>query len=452
MKRVISGILAVLVCLACLPAFAETEDAEILKRDWARIRWGIAMTAGMAGSALDALEEAADGEQRALLERFAGVDFLSPDKAIVLELSKAEMQQAGAALGSHSNWADSSIALSEALNAQAGEAYAQASALARAEGSTTQEYSKYFVLIILPYGGDIAAISLTAYGSVNSRAAFIRSTPEACRDLGPDDVDRVLESFGLQRPRVSVYEKAELEALPGQGAWSGGSAPANRLADAVLASGRRQEVLLPVLLESGSPLIGVELKLAVLNTLLARMESADLEMVRTAAGVWLPLLSEGAGDLSGAFLDVQDEAYSGRIPPPDLAYGEELAETELKPDGTFLVAFETRVPDRDPIAWLDMRLEAVLPPGRIPETAEEADYIILCRTEYQGGTSMGGASLHYPYTRITVHDARTGVLLKELGAVHRTLSGAVMLPKGDTWWNPLRTELWEKIRVLFAEN
>ncbi len=65
--------------------------------------------------------------------------------------------------------------------------------------------------------------------------------------------------------------------------------------------------------------------------------------------------------------------------------------------------------------------------------------------------SMGGAHLHYPDTRVTVHDAKTGALLRELGSVRRTLSGTVMLSKGDTWWDPLRTELWKYISVLFTE-
>ena len=64
---------------------------------------------------------------------------------------------------------------------------------------------------------------------------------------------------------------------------------------------------------------------------------------------------------------------------------------------------------------------------------------------------MAGVSLHYPYTRITVHDACTGALLRDLGAVHRKLSGTVVLPKSDIWWDPLRSELREKIGAWFAE-
>ena len=42
-------------------------------------------------------------------------------------------------------------------------------------------------------------------------------------------------------------------------------------------------------------------------------------------------------------------------------------------------------------------------------------------------------------------------LLRDLGAVHRKLSGTVALPKGDIWWDPLRSELRGKIGAWFAE-
>ena len=289
-------------------------------------------------------------------------------------------------------------------------------------------------------------ISLTAYGSVNSRAVFIGG-----RDPGQSDIDRYLDTFGLPSPRVSIYEKEELEALMMQEEWSGAAASAIRLADAVLASEKRRTVLFPALMRSGSACIGAELKYSVLNAMLAGMGSADLAAVKEAAGVWLPLLAEGQEDPVGAFLNVQDEAWGGKIAPPAVTYGEEIRDTALRPDGTYLVVFETVIPDGEPAAWLDMTLEAVLPTERIPSSVEDADYIIRCHTEYSGGVSMAGVSLHYPYTRITVHDARTGALLRDLGAVHRKLSGTVALPKGEIWWDPLRTELWEKIGAWFEE-
>ncbi len=102
-------------------------------------------------------------------------------------------------------------------------------------------------------------------------------------------------------------------------------------------------------------------------------------------------------------------------------------------------------------AWYDLTLEAALPVRNIPEKAEEADYIIRCSTDYSGGVSSGGAHLHYPRTRIAVYDAETGEKRMDLGTVTRKLTGTIMIGKGDTWWDPLRTMIWEQISVLFPE-
>ena len=109
------------------------------------------------------------------------------------------------------------------------------------------------------------------------------------------------------------------------------------------------------------------------------------------------------------------------------------------------------VPDQEPVSWYDLVLEAALPTANIPENPEDADYIIRCYTTFDGGVKNGKAHLHYPVTRITVHDAHTGEMLRDLGQVKRTLHGVIMLAPGDTWWSPLRTMLWEKIEPLFAE-
>ena len=61
------------------------------------------------------------------------------------------------------------------------------------------------------------------------------------------------------------------------------------------------------------------------------------------------------------------------------------------------------------------------------------------------GINNGDAHLHYPFTYITVHDAHTGEKVKDLGWIKRELTGTIMISDGDTYWPPLRTELWEVI-------
>jgi hypothetical protein len=53
-------------------------------------------------------------------------------------------------------------------------------------------------------------------------------------------------------------------------------------------------------------------------------------------------------------------------------------------------------------------------------------------------------------THITVHDAHTGEMIQDIGYYKRRLTGTMMLGSGDTWWDPLYTELWLYIRKLFT--
>ena len=103
-------------------------------------------------------------------------------------------------------------------------------------------------------------------------------------------------------------------------------------------------------------------------------------------------------------------------------------------------------------------MEAALPAANIPQTPETADYIIRLATEYDRtdldlttGKSANGVVLHYPLTHITVHDAGSGAMLKDLGWTVRKLSGFIMLPRGDTYWDPENDALWRKVKVLFGE-
>jgi hypothetical protein len=156
-------------------------------------------------------------------------------------------------------------------------------------------------------------------------------------------------------------------------------------------------------------------------------------------------------DPVGKLLQEGNVAQRMPIAPPALEYGDELHETALKENGTYLVVFQRTVPEKELEAWYDVILEAALPVESIPTTVEDADYIILCSVTYEGGVSKGETHLHYPLTHITVHDAHTGELVRDLGEVKRTLSGVVMLPKGDTWWSPLYGKVWAKIQLLFTE-
>ena len=83
---------------ACLLAGAE-EDTKTLNLDRSRIRWAMAMTAGMAANALELPERAAASYQRFVLKRFSELRWAEPDKAIVLEFDITQANAAMRAIG-----------------------------------------------------------------------------------------------------------------------------------------------------------------------------------------------------------------------------------------------------------------------------------------------------------------------------------------------------------------
>lgn len=457
-SRRIKVICMLCVLILCSSAYsaanAEDYGIETKSLDLQRIEWAMAMTAEIAGNSLDRMEEAETAKQRSYLAQFAQTPYLSPDKAIVLEFSEDQAESVKTALGMDSsyasaNWEDVGPALAELINQQFSADYAQAARFTQAEGETTIEYSKYFTIVLLSYGDDISVTSLTGWGNINSRAAMIISTRDISSNLGEEDIALYIQKFGLDMPLVRVYEENDLDRMIAEDPWGTGSDSFEKMANALLSSEKRRETLLPACMQSESPYIHNGMKLCMVVSALRSKETADQTFVRDVAQNWLPMLAENSEDPVSDYLSQGYTARAGKIVPPAITYGNELHESELKADGTFLTVFDLTIPNEDTVSWYDVILEAALPADRIPDTVDAADYIIRCSVTYEGGISKSDAHLHYPLTHITVHDARTGEMLQDLGYNKRRLTGTIMLQNGDTWWDPLYTELWLYIRKLF---
>ena len=440
--RAASLALAVLLLLSVFPyASAEEADEQTRKKDRSRIQYAISVTAAMVGSALDQLDSAEDVALRGQLQAFSEVRYLHPDKAVVVELTTFQMNNAIRALKKN-DWLDIVPTLAEHFNSQFSETYAQAAQLVQSEGRSSDERKGACSLVLLPYGGHIAAVAMSPSSEIRRRGTFIVSTEEISQSLDEAEIRKYCGQFGAEDAAVRVYEEAALK----QDDWIVKSSwPISPMSAAIGASGTRLRAMLPALVRDELSYMNNTDKYRVVIDLLRP------DNVRFIAETCLPVLNKDAEDPAVYLLKQSDEAYKRSEPAPEPEYGGELREAELKPDGTYLAVIVRAVPDQEPVSWYDVVLEAALPPANIPENPEDADYIIRCYTTFDGGVKNGKAHLHYPVTRITVHDAHTGEMLWDLGQVKRTLHGVIMLAPGDTWWSPLRTMLWEKIGPLFAE-
>ncbi len=443
--RAVSLTLAVLLLFSVIPSvWAEETDVKTRNKDRSRIQYAISATAAMAGNALVQLDTAENEALRAQLQAFSEVRYLHPDKAIVIQLTPSQVYNVRTGL-KQNDWPDVAPALAEYFNTQFSETYAQAARLAQSEGTSSDESKNIYSLVLLPYGDHIAAVAMSASSTVRRRAAFIISTKETSQALDEETVRQYCGQFGAEDAAVRVYEEAALKEdnWIRKSSWS-----ISPISAALSASEKRLRTMLPALVRDELSYMNNTDKYRVVIDILRP------DNVRFIAETCLPVLNEGADDPAVEFLNQSNDAYKPykrSDPAPEIEYGEELLEAELKPDGTYLAVIERVIPDEEPVAWYDVILEAALPPANIPETPEEADYIIRCYTTFDGGVKNGESHLHYPLTHITVHDAHTGEMLRDLGQVKRTLKGVIMLSKGDTWWAPLHTMIWEKIGPLFAK-
>lgn len=128
--------------------------------------------------------------------------------------------------------------------------------------------------------------------------------------------------------------------------------------------------------------------------------------------------------------------------------GEEIS--AIPEDAKVLIVFRRYAEDEFDKSGIDWILQSAVPARNMPASPEEADYIIYCDVTYDGDKyTQGNLELIYPYNHITVHDAETGEIVKDLGTTVRRLSGFTTVSSNITYWAPLRWATWEKLQVLF---
>ena len=417
--------------------------------DRERVQWGVALTGDILAGASDALEGLETDVPADTYERFVSMDFLHPDKAIVISLTPEQADTAASALANVSR-EGIAPALAAYLN-QDYPAYAKAAEQTRAQ-QTFSSWQEYSGLVLLPCGPHIAAVSF--WGKV-AEAALIISTEESSASLSTKDIRTYAAQLGLSGLRSRVYEGEELDALLDRSSF--GSDQATHIQSCFGASRERLLRLFRHFWAGNGPIGGMAL--GTIRAFLNRGE-ASLADARFAATDLLPHLEGGRVKAAEDFLGVVGTTVTDKAAAPDFSLSLEAAEQKQDPDpdGTYVFIGSSAVPGREAKAWLNLYLEAALPEKNIPESPEAADYVICMATEYDRtdlelttGTSGNGITLHYPLTHITVHDAGTGTMLKDLGWTVRSLFGIVMLPRGDTYWDPYNSELWNKVKGLFGE-
>ena len=94
----------------------------------------------------------------------------------------------------------------------------------------------------------------------------------------------------------------------------------------------------------------------------------------------------------------------------------------------------------------------MLPVTAIPESAESADYIILCDVVWgPEHYTFNKKTLVYPHMHITIHDSRDGSAVRDLGSYLRKLKGTVVVTNTISYYAPLRTQVFEALQPVLEE-
>ena len=349
-------------------------------------------------------------------------------------------------------------ALAEYINVSFSKGYADASAEVAPDPYNGDDIGETD-LVILPYGNDIAV-------SCAGQSALIISTRDISSALGQEDILYYTKQFGLEDVEIRVYETEDLEKLDIANSWGGsGYEPAMR--DCLIASQSRFEALFPELISS--PYVNLSECMSVLYFYLG--QNPTFEQIHTVAGKYLPAIAAGQGYdspfecLAGSCDSISDRDFEF-APELKFTFGEESEEREFKQGDTFLfvvrrgyadegidgVPAEHEDAEEMKVPVPDMISEVFLPVSAIPESMEDTDYFILCDItwgpEYY---KSNGHTLIYPDTHVSVYDARSGKMVRDLGTKTRKLEGVTMVSDTIVYYVPLRSMLFEQLQPVLEE-
>ena len=457
----------------------ETEELDPLKKDVALAHYGAVMTAKMQKKAfqLAAEEESAGIRQWELLD-MAQIYTFDPVRYLVMNITEEQAEMLKAIM-SVETMGEAAIGLGEMLNSDY-EYYADAAR----DIVVTQELYSYELTDEfgrLPMGPYVAFFTYNRHlddrvlshivvvtgDDETIGASFVISSEQSALTMDESFVTEYSDLLGFKDLNIRLYSGDELSWIMGWNeenpiredmhiTWgSDGSVPASRYVDTI----KDSPEMLKLTFEQKEQGIGFWL-LCAQGASEYMYQKKGLDDARYVSGEFLEMLrwEDYGKDFLTKYLGknytVSIDAYHDEERPEiigsegwDIVGGEI---EEFPEDAKVLIVFHRYVEDTIDTMGIDWIMESAFPIRNIPESLDEVDYIIYCDVTYGGDKyTQGNLELIYPYNHITVHDAKTGEIVKDLGEVVRRLSGFTTVTSTITYWQPLRVPAWERIRALF---
>ena len=412
-------------CVCIYPAGTREESEEdiVLPLHKKALRAAVMGAATMQGNAMQ--QAWTNPEQQQYAERVTAYDFGHPVAAAVCTLSSGQINSLCTAMQCEKDTLAS--ALSAAINTQYSAEYtAFADTVGLKENldwniDTTNTYA-----VLLAYEKDLLLVFLTPekmlYGTC------FMSTASIAASFNTDYVRETLAGVGLSGVGLRVYSADDIEGLKTEASLSSSYYYMLRALTATEESTAR---LLPLLYDSG---LFSKNSVTTESILFYLGKHSDTPEEGLAAAAYVrrnlvPVISEKDADYNwiqtnnSSLKELEAEAlptFAAEIDSDTAAQILSGMISALEPEDKVLIVYHNA--DQNTYS-LQLYAMAGLAEERIPLTMEAADKIVLVSTNWEKYAVQNGITIYDAVSRITLHDAKTGACLSEIGTQTDRMTG-----------------------------
>ncbi len=436
MKKLLSLLLTLLFALGVMPAIAEEIDPD----DHDMIRGAVGMTANMVAAAMDGGFPPA---QNMWAKGLADTPFTAPLKAVTVKLTSEQFNNMCLKVGAERQ--DVLRTLAYVTNAQYSEDYAAlADALLFSDDIDYYDYG-YGIsevgLTLLLYKNDLT-LTLSA-SDIGVQSVFLMGMPSLATDIDGAYIEDFAASLGVEDVNYTIYATAEVVKTAMGTGYSIGDGSFNRFVEAVGHSKESLRRMLPQVFESGFFNDLRASSLFVSQFLNARSADPDSGLaaslfVREVINPIVTKYNAYEGEDWRYFYYtgnpwMKNVEYNGL---PELTFD---GASDSLPSGTVLAVCQVQDTRDETVysTYIDYMLESAFPAERIPASDKNADYILFLRTEWTEAGKSNDIQLYDAHTAVTLHDAKTGALIIDLGTQIDGLKGMTMV-SGNSYHQGVR--------------
>ena len=407
--RLLVILMAFILCFPLL-CYAEEAEEEVDTTYAAYLECALDATAQMVSQAIQDDVYYVEGEDG---WDFRIVSFGSPLKAIIIFPSDNQWEQLQTNL--NATGTDIGLAIADMANVQWSDEYAEKANAIITDGSCFKDMDD--ALVVLLYDRHL---SLTCIKDDEYCAEFLMGDGTVLPSVDETYIPKIAQDLNVEGEIEQIlYESDEIEAIYGKDDTS-------EISDVVEAIVATEDTILqmaPEALFSETYGHNSHISLdAILAAYMKHQEGRPVLELTPEAKILAEQIMEESADWSWDGVTLDPAVYTGEI-------GMETV-PEFPKENTILVISRS---ERDDEVKVDYTYESLLPSDNIPESEEDADYILLVDSKWEYQYTQNDIDIYVCKTVLSLLDAKTGELIGIIGSSYNTLSGFVVV-SGSTYY------------------